>query len=242
MAKVYVIVTAGILLQLFATFESLSQQIDTAFVALAQKKSSGQYTQAIELQSRLYNGHDYVFYIAKDDEHPYFIVDHWAFGSIVYWGELYENVAMLYDLSTDQVITENRSGATIRLIAEKIESFTIAGHNFVRLRKDDKNDISEGFYDLLYAGKLKVYARYFKEYKETLTNREVIPNYEENKRYFVVKDGIFHGVKSKSTLLNILQDHKQELKSFIRKNRISFHTDKESALVRISEYYDSLTE
>jgi asparagine N-glycosylation enzyme membrane subunit Stt3 len=242
MAHVSVIVTTCIFLQLIAGSNVFSQQADTAFVALAQKKNSDSYTRAIELQSRLYNGHDYVYYISKDDEHPYYNIDDWTFGSVVYGGELYENVAILYDLTTDQIITENRSGATIRLNAEKIESFRLGDHIFVRLRPDHKNGISEGFYHQLYIGNLKVYAKYVKQYEEVLTNREVVPDFTQTTRYYVVKDGVFYNVKTKSGVLKVLEDRKQELRNLIRKNRIDFRSNKAAALVQISEHYDSLKE
>ena len=58
-------------------------------------------------QSRLYNGGDYIVYMPKDEEHPYYRSDDWSYGSIVYWGELYENVPLLYDLSIDEALEQS---------------------------------------------------------------------------------------------------------------------------------------
>jgi hypothetical protein len=198
------------------------------------------YTTAIEHQSRLYNGSDYIVYQPHFEEHPYFKIDDWAMGSIVYWDELYENVPVLYDLSTDEVITENRGGHPIKLVAEKVQSFTVSEHTFVRLIRDENNKINDGFYDRLYDGDLKVYARLVKVYRETLNHQEIIPSYTEGIRYYVVKDGIFHTVKTKKSVMQILVDRKQEMKTFIRKNRIRFKTNRDVAIVRVIEYYDSL--
>jgi hypothetical protein len=223
-----------------STCFSQETNTDTSFLALSKKKQISLYTTAIEYQSRLYNGSDYIVYQSHYEEHPYFKIDDWATGSIVYWDELYENIPILYDLSTDQVITENRGGHPIKLVAEKVQSFTVSEHTFVRLTREGNNKINDGFYDRLYDGNVKVYARLMKTYRETLNNKEVIPSYTEGIRYYVVKDGIFHTVKTKKSVLQILVDRKQEMKTFVRKNRIRFKNNREVAIVRVIEYYDSL--
>jgi hypothetical protein len=221
---------------------SHSQQAatDTAFLAASKKKSISLYTASIQRQSRLYNGTDYIVYLPKYEEHPYFQLDDWTYGSIIYWGELYENVPLLYDLSIDQVVTEHNRGNPIKLIAEKIDGFTMLDHTFVRLERDSNNNISAGFYDRLYDGTSKVYAKHQKAHRETLEAKEVIPRFDESTRYFLYKDGLLHPVKTKGSVIQILEDHKQEVKTYIRKNRIYFKNNRDVAIVRVTEFYDSL--
>jgi len=230
-----------IALALLSTSFAYSQEIksDTSFLALSKKRSIEFYTAFSEDQSRLYNGGDYVLYMPKDEEHPYFESDDWTNGSIVFWGELYENVPLLYDLTIDEPITEQNRGNAIRLAGEKVERFTIFGHHFVRLHQDELNKIAEGFYDRLHDGKSKVYAKYSKTYQQTLEGLKVIPRFDENKKYYLVKDGIFYSVKTKASLLRVL-DHKQEVKNFIRKNHIRLTANHETAIVRVAEFYDTL--
>lgn len=224
--------------------QSYSQQIspDTAFLAHSKKKIISLYSASIQHQSRLYNGSDYVIYISRDEEHPYFQIDDWTFGSVVYWGELYENVPLMYDLRADQIVAEHNRGNPIKLLPEKVQGFTILDHTFVRLNKDAQNKISEGFYDRLYDGASKVYAKHIKVYRENIIGREIIPEFEENTKYYVVKNGLFNTIKSKKSLLQVFEDHKQELRSFIRKNHIRFNENRKEAIVRITEFYDSLNE
>ncbi len=216
-------------------------QVDTAFLAQAKKKSIVLYTSIIQHQSRLYNGNDYVIYFPRDEEHPYYKNDDWGNGSVSYWGELYENIPLLFDLAVDQIITEHNRGNPIKLLAEKVQGFVIWDHTFVRLYPDDKNRISAGFYDQLYSGKSKVYAKYSKKYSEKLDTK-VIPRFDESVRYYLVKDGVFTVVKSKGSVLKVLSDHKSEVKNFIRKNRIAFKDNRDQALVRVTQFYDTLTD
>jgi hypothetical protein len=235
-------VFAGVLV-LFSSFCYCQvTQVDTAFLAQAKKKSIALYTSTIQHQSRLYNGNDYVIYYAKDEEHPYYKNEDWGNGSVVYWGELYENIPLLFDLAVDQIITEHDRGNPIKLLAEKVQGFVIWDHTFVRLYPDDKNKITVGFYDHLYNGKSKVYAKYSKNYREELEATRVIPQFDESVKYYLVKDGLFTVVKSKRSVLQVLSDHKSEVKNFIRKNRIAFKGNRDEALVRVTQFYDTLTD
>jgi hypothetical protein len=229
-------------LLLFSSLPGYCQttKTDTAFLAQATTKAIALYSTTISHQSRLYNGNDYVIYLSKEEEHPYFGTDDWAYGSIVYWDELYENVPLLFDLSVDQVIVEHERGSPIRLIPEKVQRFTMMNHTFVRLLRDDKNKLADGFYDELYNGQTKVYAKYFRAYRETLEAPRIIPHFDASVRYYLVKDGNFHVVKSKGSVLQVLGDRKSELKSFLRKNRIRYNDDREKAIVRLAEFYDTL--
>jgi hypothetical protein len=237
-----VVVFGSTLFCLLYAFPASCQRVspDTTFLAAANKKSMRVYTESIQQQSRLFNGSDYIIYVPDKDEHPYFQVDDWLFGSIVYWGELYDNVPLLYDLSNDQVIAEHDGGSPIKLVAEKIQRFTISDHTFRRLKADDKNKIAEGFYDELYNGNLKVYAKHTKSFQESIEASTIIPRYDAHTRYYVLKDGIYHVVKKKSSVLGLFSDQKQAVRDFIRKNRIRFKNNHESALVQIVGFYDSI--
>ncbi len=70
----------------------------------------------------------------------------------------------------------------------------------------------------------------------------VIPSFDESVRYYVVKDGNFHVVKTKGSVLQVLSDRKSELKNFLRKNRIRYNDDREKAIVRLTEFYDTLND
>ena len=215
---------------------------DTSFIPVARHKVVSDYTAAIQHQSRLYNGSDYVLYLSRDEEHPYFEIDYFALGSVIYWNELYENVPLMYDISVDQIITEHNRGNPIKLHAEKVQGFVINGNKFVRLERNNSN-IQEGFYHQLYDGaSVKVYSKHLKEYREKLDTKEVIPLYRETTRYYIMKDGNYLPVKSKGSIISAFADRKTEVKSFIRKNGIKVSRDKERSIVRIANHYDSLTD
>jgi hypothetical protein len=232
-----------ILLLLFqwcaSTYCYSQAEADTAFLTLAKKNVRVLYTAAIQHQSRLYNGSDYVIYLPENEEHPYFQSDDWVDGSVVYWGELYENVPLMYDLQTDQLVTEHNRGNPIKLLAEKIESFSMAGHTFVRLERDSSK-IAEGFYDLLYNGETKVYAKYNKTFQETIDNRDITPHFDESTRFYIFNHGVFNVVKKKGSVLQVFEDQKQAVKDFIRKNHVRFKDDRGKSFAHVAAFYDTV--
>lgn len=213
---------------------------DTTFLSSAKKHQEKLYDKFIYGQSRLYNGSEHRDYLSRNDEHPYFGVDDWAYGYILYDDELYENVPMFYDLSRDKVISEHiLNGAKLELVTEKIRRFSMDGHTFVRLLKNETQKISEGFYDLLYDGATKVYVRREKLLQQKIESNEIISRFEERNRIFILKNEIYFPVKKKGSVLEVFRDRKQDLKSFLKKNKIKFKAGRETAIVRLAEFYDA---
>lgn len=214
---------------------------DTAFLTLANQNQKKIYDQFIYGQSRLYNGSEYHDYLSRNDEHPYFGVDDWAYGDILYDDELYTNVPMFYDLSRDKVISEHiLNGSKLELVSEKIQRFSMTGHTFVRLQKDKNGTIATGFYDRLYNGQTKVFARREKALQQRVESNDIIALFEEHNRLFILKNERYLPVKKKGSVLDAFEDQKQEIKSFINKNKIRFKSTRETDIVRVAEYYDTL--
>lgn len=226
----------------FIVMEGIAQSAkpDTAFLTSAKEHQYAMYDRYIYGQSRLYNGSEYRDFFSRNDEHPYFAVDDWSYGDILYDEELYRNVPLFYDLYHDKIITEHiLNGSKLELVSEKVMRFSIAGHTFVRLKKDETGTISEGFHDLLYDGINKVYCRREKQLQQKIESNTIIARFEEKNRIFILKNGVYFPVKKKGSVLAVFSDRKQELKAFLKKNKIVFGADREKAIVRLAEHYDS---
>lgn len=213
---------------------------DTAFLTSAKTHQLALYNEYIFGQSRLYNGSEYRDFLSKNDEHPYFGVDDWAFGEILYDEEVYNNVPLFYDIYRDKVITEHLlNGAKLELISEKVARFSFSGHTFVRLQEDQAKIISTGFYDLLYDGNTKVYCRREKLLQQKIESNDILERFDERNRIFILKNGVYNPVRKKGSVLDVLGDKKQELKSYMNDNKIVFKADREKAIVKLTRHYDS---
>lgn len=209
-------------------------QSDTTLLGDARRKTIDVYTKSIDVQSHLYNGSEYREYISQEDEFPY-LYDDTINGNVKYSGNLYEDVPLDYDLSTDQVITSYPYGSKIQLVREKVEYFEISGHHFVRLNNDK---VPEGFYDVLYDGKMKFYVRRQKNLVLKISGKEAQNLFEDKIRYYIVKDGFYHTVKSKKSVMNLLSDRKKELKRMLKQQGIKFGQSRELAITRLLEHYE----
>jgi hypothetical protein len=214
-----------------------NSRADTLFVAAAKKNSIALYEKSISGQSHLYNGSAYTEYISQGTENPYFI-DEYLEGSVMYDEEFHDNVPLLYDISLDRIVIDNAfSIKKVMLVNEKVAAFTIKDHRFVHLVKAA---VPEGHYEIMYDGKSKVYVRHRKTLQSKRVDYSVINVFEEKKVYYIYKDGRFYSVKSKGSVLKVLETKKKELKKFIRDSKLVFGENRAKDIGRVVERYDQL--
>lgn len=235
-------IAMGLLLFFLLQNAAFGQQVgvDTLFLSAARQFQQSVYDRSIGGQSRLFNGTEHRDYLSHDEEHPYFGIDDWQWGHIYYDDERYDSVALFYDLSRDQVITEHMlSGAKIELISPKISAFTMNGHYFERLHRDSSGIISEGFYERLYNGDTKVYVRRSKILTSRASGNELLYSFDERNRVYMLKDQVYYPVKSKKSVFKVLSDKKPELRSILKKEKIIFRNERERGIVLMAQTYDS---
>jgi hypothetical protein len=223
---------------LCASFQLSAQITDTSFVSVAKANAKKTLSKSIGMQSHLYSGPAYTEpRMTSDDQFPYYQSLDWLDGDIGYDGEIFKSVPILYSTFEDQVVTELPNGQKMRLLDAKINYFTIEGKLFIPIR-DQK--LKPGFYAFLYKGPTPVYGRYEKKAQERISGQTLTIDYEAKSKYFIMKNGIFFQVRSKRDVLNLLSDHKHELKQFASKNHLSFRKNMEKSIVTIAEFYDTL--
>jgi hypothetical protein len=188
----------------------------------------------------LYTGILYVrdYYNVKGD--PFFQVDSFQKGEVFYNGMLYKNIDLLYDLSHDNVIVKYSGDVNLVLVPEKTGYFNLPGHLFIK--GSDASPAKQGFYDLLFDGKIKVVVKRSKEQVPWSKSFEFNSVFIQHNDYFIYKDGNYKAAKNKKELLDVLEDKKADLKDFISKNKLDFRKDFEKALVQTATYYDQVTQ
>lgn len=203
------------------------------------------FYQGVGEQSRLYNGLVYDSYDSSIKGSPYLDdIDAWRPGSVEYDGQSFENVSMIYDLYTDQLVVLLFNHASpIALIADKVSNFDLHQRHFVRVPKST-GDIKSGFYEQLYSGKSQVVKKVAKLLKSTsgATGREryFVPSHELPD-YYIKKGSTYYKVSSQSSVLDLFAEKNKELKQYIKDKHLQFEDLREMALVSVAGYYDSLT-
>jgi len=198
----------------------------------------------IGIQARIYNGAEYDFYNPAIQGNAYFHdANHWNTGTVFYDGYNYSNVSLMYDLYTDQVIMlYNNRLLKISLLSNKVSSFDLLGNHFIYIKTDPINNLNTGFYDELYYGKMQVLARYSKSIQTTSDiSGNIVSYFNFSKDYYLLKNGRYYKVNSQNSFLDLLKDHKKEIKEFIRANNIKYKDSPEQAMTRIAAHYDNLS-
>jgi len=196
------------------------------------------YFKEIKGNARLYEGSKYDVDEKRADGFPYFQADVIRQGTITCQGTKYAPVNLYFDLTKDAVVIFNYEHDDLILLdQDKIDSFSIGRHLFIRMDKFTGLPV-KGFYELLYAGDPGLYARREKKFYYGAGSRE--NRYVEKNDYYILVNHVFHPCGSKSDILTIFSDQAEALKKYIHSNKIDFREDFETALLACVVYYAGL--
>ena len=213
---------------------------DTVFLSSSIENTRALFEKSIGVQSNLYNGvHAKRYNYDIAELLPFYFPD-WENGSVQYDHELYSNVPLLYDLVLDKVIVSQiLTAAEIELITIKTDWFTLRDHTFIHLRQDPLvKYIDDGFYELLYDGNIRLYAKKKKIIKEHIEGLKIEHEISAVDRYFIYKEGHYTPVKKLSSVLAVLSDKDKELKSYSKQSKLNFKKRTEASLKQIVRFYD----
>ncbi len=228
---------------LFVPLVGLGQnQERVSLLSKSYNNSRAVYFNSIGPSLGLYNGVYFKEYVPhnNDQGQPYFGTDQWVDGNLFYNGMYYENIPLLYDVVNDKLILDHSFGAVkLELISEKLKYFIINGHRFVRLVIINQNSpVSTGFFELLYDGQTKLYAKWQKKRIEVINARELEVRYEDQNRIYINKGNQFYSVKTKSSVLHVLEDKKVVLKKYIKKSRLKFKSKRIESIAKVIAFYE----
>jgi len=191
----------------------------------------------------LYNGSEYLYGGHNVKGFPYFKSDDILNGSVLYDGNLYNDVSMRFDLTTNElIIPDYTRNFPIKLLTSKLDYFVIDSSRFINAANNYGIPLPQttDFYQVLYNNKSTVLAR--KEKQLILSSKldENDSHYMEFNWYYIYVNGKLYEVDKEKSVLNAFEEKKTDLKKFIKANGISFKKDFENAVVRTTVYYDQL--
>jgi hypothetical protein len=221
-----------------------SKQEDSILYQTALNHTLSVYYDQLSDQSRLYNGSLYAGYdFTFREGTPYYLSDKATQGSfVVYDSMLFINVPLLYE-DYRQMLVAVDQGFRLQLINERVNSFTIAGHHFVRVfpGSEYKGLPDSAYYELLYPGRSGVLKRTKKTIREVLSATEGTIRYvDESESYFIRSGKSWIYIKSRKDLLNILSGRRREIQRFIKKNKLNYRKDRDNTLIQVAGYYDQI--
>jgi hypothetical protein len=238
------------LLPLFFMTSSYAQKVsaDSTASSYVENYVVNNYNKAIDQQSRLYNGIEYIPYspLIKNNANFHDLKEMIA-GTVMFDGYTFTKVPMLYDVNRDLLVVQlyNKISQYI-LASERVSMFDLDGHHFVYISADTVNNnkvFTSGFYDQLYGGKSEAIARYSKSIQNLTTGNDIETYFTTTKKQFYIKRGAdYEPVSGESDILKLLKEHKKELQQYIKSNDLNFKTAPERAIAGITSYYDHLNQ
>ncbi len=203
------------------------------------------YDRTLKQNSFIYTGRIYSGNYDDIRGHPYFSGDSWNKSTIVFKGETFDSVLLMYDIYNDQVLLKkfNEKGmvAPIILNGPDIQSFDLFGHAFIYLEGDSVSHLPDGIYNKLYSGRsTELYAKRKKEIIVTAKRNDLWEDFRENDLYYLKKDGLYYRVKDLKSLLKKLKEPKKELRAYMRNNNLYYLENFEEALLKAVFYFENL--
>lgn len=201
------------------------------------------YNNSFGPELRLFNGKEYHEYLLPFKEgQPYFFSNIFSKGTVSYEGKTYENVSILYNLVTDQVVILKYSGfSKIQLLKERVDAFSLSGHYFINIQNGSLSSpaLRPGFYDIVASGKVSLLVKRTKRI-QTDTKETVEIKVLSKDHFFLRNKNVYSEVDTKNAFLKQLKAKRKEIQQFIKQNGIRYRKNPEEAMVRILEYYNQI--
>ena len=195
----------------------------------------------------LYNGPEYADYTRKyhiRTGHQFYLLPDVLPGAANYNDREFANVRLQYDLVRDQVVlSQPGNPLKLRFIDEKVRTFSVDGHRFVRLVADSSSAdvIRTGYYELLADGPVRVLAKRTKTMYEHLNKPYVDVSFTETNRLYMHKAGRYYAVRGKGAALRLFADRSKELQQYLKEHRLRFgKAARESSVTELTRYYNAL--
>ncbi len=227
---------------LLFTFDNTIAQTTSPGQSSAYNNINAYYQNEVRDKSHLYTGKEYPAYKAGIQGTQFFMSPQMQNSTLFYDGTLFEDVPLLFDLVRhDVVINRYEDNTRIKLLSEKIKYFIISGHRFENLtvRGVNGEELTNDFFDIVFEGKADVLVDRIKKIEMTL-NPEDPPKFTERDKFFIRNDNNIYAVDNTKSIAKALSDKKDQVKTFIRKNKFKFKNNTEEEIVKTVAYYETL--
>jgi hypothetical protein len=190
----------------------------------------------------LYNGRVWrnLYYKVQGDQFLY--SKEFLTGSVTMNGKSFNNISLRYDICNDEIMIITDRGIVLQLNKEMVDIFSIDYekqlHLFRRIEADSSNSLN-GYVNVLYSGYTALYVKYKKEVTR-ISQGKMYDIFITLQQVYALKDGIIYPVNGKRSIINLLNDNKQQIRNYIKTNKIRVSKKIPESYVPVLKFYDSL--
>lgn len=191
----------------------------------------------------LYNGRVWRNLYQQIDGTQFLFSGDFLSGSVTINGRTFNdtNLKFKLDIVNDELLILTDKNTTLQLNKEMVDRFTLMYENklflFKKLEADSLNMLS-GYVNIIYDGETSLYVKYRKEIRLRNSTGER-DSFIETHRIYVMKDGILHTVSNKTSIIKLLSDRKEQVRDFIRSNKISISRNNPESIAPVLAFYDN---
>lgn len=139
------------------------------------------------------NGYIHTFdYITRDNSNPYFKDSKFEKGSVIYDGQLFDDLHLNYDSFNDELHLKPNGTQDLRsviAIKQKVSRFRFLDNNFVNLSLKNKIDFITGYYaEKIISPRIVLYTKFSKSRTEKIYNNKLFSEFNEVNQFVISFD------------------------------------------------------
>lgn len=215
-----------------------------AVVTAGAQDVGSDYVASAAIQAVIYHGKEQLKYSTSIRNHPYWKDERYVSGDLGFEGILYKDVKMRLDLYRNELLLlspDNRYN--IVLPSDRVDYAELHGYHIFYGDPDERpGNLPEGYYLRLYEGKCVVLGKWSCILSQTIKDLKVDESFDQSVRYYIRKEGVYHAVRSKSSVLRLFKSRKKELARYIKRQKLDFKYAPEEAIVAVVRQYEQLNE
>jgi hypothetical protein len=163
-------------------------------------------------------------------------------GSLSVCGKTFSNLQLKYDIFKDEILTTVDPGGILQVNKEMVDSFSVFFQNktyrFIKIQNDSASR-SKTYFGVLYKGKTALYQWYSKKIGKLADEGKYDKFYLISKIY-LVKDNIIYPISGKNDLMKILIKDRENIRNFIKTNKLRVSDRDPGSFIPVIRYYDSI--
>lgn len=196
-------------------------------------------TDTLKENQLLYNGRIWknLYYTVEGDQ--FLFSKSFLPGKVIMRGKLFDDMHILVDVYKDEILIPLSTGGVLQLNKEMIDSFSIIflnkTYNFARIQLDSLNS----FVQVVYKGETALFEKHAKKIDKLAEGGQYDKFYQADQTYFEM-NGKLYPVAGKRDLLNVLEDKRELVSSFMRKNKIKISKTNPESYIPVLKYLDTI--
>lgn len=159
-------------------------------------------------------------------------------------GKTFKNVSIKYDIYSDEIISPVNNEDILQLNKEGIDSFTFSFENkifrFANIQTDTLKGF-KGYVNVLYKGKSVLYLKYKKAITPATTSQSD-GSFNQTDQIYLKNGKNIYPLKKIDDLYKISPAWKDQIKNFIKKNKLKVSKKIPESFVPVIRYYDTISQ